>query len=101
MQKQQLRPCHIQPVHGLQDEDRHPRVEFCKWLINRFVRENSLLEAIPFTDDSHASQEMALSILMSDENSHEIRFCSFQRQFLINVWAGIVGDFLIDPETEW
>ena len=101
LKEQLLRPFHFQRVQELLEVDHAPRLEFCTWLENRFVEEDGFLEKIFFTDESCFTRNGVTNFhnlhVWMEENPKEIRPYSFQRQFSVNVWAGIVGDCLIGP----
>lgn len=101
LQMQLLKPYHLQRVQELKEEDYLPRMQFCQWLVDGFVRENHFLENIFFTDESCFTRNGVVNFhnlhIWSDENPRETRPNSFQRQFSINVWAGIIGNCMIGP----
>lgn len=83
--KLKVQPYHLQPGHGLQDEDRVSRMEFWKWFINRLCqsRHNFIYQYVIDLHNHH---------VWSNENQKPI-----PRQFSIYVWTRTVGDVLIGP----
>lgn len=54
-----------------------------------------------FTDEATFTREGVFNTrnnhIWSDENPHSVRERSFQRQFSVNVWAGLINGHLIGP----
>lgn len=96
--EQLLRPYHFQKIHSLLEHDFFPRVQFCEWLQNQ--RQNIIL-SILFTDEAGFSRDGILNLHnmhhWSDENPHQTVIRSHQYGFSINVWAGIIDNYLIGP----
>jgi hypothetical protein len=96
-----LYPYHIQRVQALLPRDFHPRLMFCRWLIHTMAHNNNFLPNILFTDEANFSRDAIMNFhndhFWADENPHVIRESHFQQQFSLNVWIGIIGDYLIGP----
>lgn len=96
-----LFPYHIQRVQALLDRDFSPRIAFCQWLQQSISKNSQLLSLILFTDEASFSKNAIMNFhnnhVWAEENPHEICEDRFQYQFSLNVWVGIVGDFLIGP----
>lgn len=92
-----LYPYHIQRVQHLQPGDHARRVQFCRWInANR-----NLVPCILFTDESTFTRDginnTRNSHRWSDENPHATVETNFQHRFSVNVWCGIVDNYLIGP----
>lgn len=96
-----LYPYHLQRVQALLPADFPPRIEFCQWLLHTLVLIPQLLSVILFTDEANFSRNAIRNFhnnhVWAEENPHEILEDRFQHQFSLNVWVGIVGDWLIGP----
>ena len=58
-------------------------------------------EVVLFTDEAHFTRDCMYnshnSHVWSDENPHATVMTNHQRRFAVNIWAGIVGDYLLGP----
>lgn len=98
LKEQLLHPFHFQKCHHLLEQDFLPRVQFCEWLQNKG---QNFLSLILFTDEAGFSRDGVLNIhnmhYWSDENPHHTVIRNHQYGFSINVWAGIIDNYLIGP----
>ncbi|EFN63884.1 hypothetical protein EAG_08086, partial [Camponotus floridanus] len=96
-----LYPYHIQRVQALLPNDFHVRIAFCQWFLQTLVQIPQLLSLILFTDEASFSRNAIRNFhnnhVWAEENPHEVCEDRFQHQFSLNVWIGIVGDWLIGP----
>ncbi|KAJ8939148.1 hypothetical protein NQ318_010903 [Aromia moschata] len=100
--KEQLpHPYHKTPVQDLLIQDPGSRIIFC-WAVNtqRQLNEN-FANMILFTDEACFTRRGITNFhnehVYADENPHAIKVRHFQHEFRINVWAGIIGNFIVDP----
>lgn len=96
-----LYPYHIQRVQALLPRDFPLRIAFSRWYLQK-VAQNPLFESqILFTDEANFSRNAIQNFhnnhIWADENPHAITESHFQEQFSLNVWVGIIGDYLIGP----
>ena len=100
LREQQLHPYHLQRVQGLTPGDYAPRVTFCRWLLQQ-ADNPTFLTKILFTDEATFARNGITNYhndhLWAEENPHGRIITRHQQQFKINVWAGIIGDYLIGP----
>lgn len=101
LQSYLLYPYHIQRVQALLPRDFPLRINFCQWFI-QMVTENPQFDAkILFTDEANFSRNAIQNFhnnhFWAEENPHAITESHHQEQFSVNVWAGIIGDYLIGP----
>lgn len=100
LREQQLKPYHAQRVQALTETDYQPRLQFCHWFLERCITPN-FHSTVLFTDEAKFSRDAILNYhnnhQWSDENPHAINNSRHQHQFSCNVWAGILGDYLIGP----
>lgn len=88
-------PYHFTRVQELQPQDYEPRVIFSQWII-RNARRNVL-----WTDECTFARVGLFNIhnahFWSEQNPHLARPDHFQTRFSVNVWAGLLGDYLLGP----
>lgn len=98
---QLLYPYHFQRVQALKPEDLARRIHYCQWVreqlqVNRFFLTNVL-----FTDEATFTRDGIINYhnthVWAEENPHEFLESRHQDKFCVNIWAGIIGDFLIGP----
>lgn len=96
-----LYPYHLQRVQGLLERDFEPRVQYCQWLLRKIDEDRSFLKRILFTDESTFSRDGIINLhnnhIWAHENPHELVEGKHQYSFKLNVWGGIVGDFILGP----
>lgn len=102
LKEQLLYPYHLQKVHELIPEDFPRRMQFANWLLNQQRNNANFISTILFTDEAGFSKNGIINLhnwhVWADENPHATIVSHHQHQFQqINVWAGIVGNFLIGP----
>lgn len=96
--EQFLHPFHVQLVQEILPEDTAARVRFCNFILRRPL---NFIKKILFSDEAIFSRRgvtnMHNSHVYSDENPHAIENRSFQREFRVNVWLGIIDSLVIGP----
>ncbi|XP_066253696.1 uncharacterized protein, partial [Euwallacea similis] len=101
LKEQQLYPYHIQRVQALLPQDYPPRIQFSQLILQKVALDPQFLSRVLFTDEATFSRSAIINFhnnhIWADENPHSIVDERFQHQFSLNVWAGIVGDYLIGP----
>lgn len=95
-------PYHLQRVQALYPGDKIHRLNFCRWVLNQpqMGNENFAMNIL-FTDESEFTRNGINNFhnrhLWDIENPHGIIGAGHQRRFSLNVWGGIIGNFLIGP----
>lgn len=90
-------------IAGLENNDFDNRVRFCRFLLHTDVDDPEFLKSILWTDESRFTKEGILNLHnlhhwgSKGENPHVKRQRSFQRRFSVNVWAGVIGNYVIGP----
>lgn len=101
LREEGMHPYHAQRVQGLQPADYQARVNFSTWFLQQSAADPDFCAHVLFTDECTFSREGILNThnyhVWSNENPHTIRPRSFQQRFSVNIWAGIVHDYLIGP----
>lgn len=96
-----MRAFHFQPVQGLHPGDNERRMEFCRWLLLAAEEEPRFLNQVLWTDEAIFTRRGVVNFhnlhTWSHENPRQVRPRSFQREFSINVWCGLIGNQLIGP----
>lgn len=98
---QLIRPFHIQPVQELLPLDHGSRLNFAQIIRERIVVDDGFHTNILFTDESCFTRRGMTNLhnehIYADENPHAIKGRHYQREFKINVWVGIIGNFMVGP----
>jgi hypothetical protein len=96
-----MHPYHHTPVQELLPNDFVIRLEFCKWLLERSLKDNHFINRILWTDESQFTRDGITNFhnlhTWASSNPHSRRQRSFQRRFCVNMWAGVIGNRLIGP----
>ncbi|XP_049789833.1 uncharacterized protein LOC126195317 [Schistocerca nitens] len=74
LQEERLQPYHNQRVQALEEQDFPPRCEFSEWFL------------------LHSAQHD-----FCQQNTRHIVATHFQRRFSVNVWAGMLNNYIIGP----
>lgn len=99
LKRQKYHPYHLILSQELSMADYDYRVTFCEWL--QGVMENDFLCKILFSDEAtfmnsgHVNKHNMH--YWAVENPHWMRSVPFQHRWSLNVWCGIIGDFVIGP----
>jgi Transposase. len=92
---------HLQKVQHLMPEDLPRRLEFCRIILNHHQHNVEFISSILFTDEATFTRDGLLNLhnahAWSDENPHATIDSHHQHRFSVNVWAGIIGDYLLGP----
>ncbi|XP_054014765.1 uncharacterized protein LOC128895847 [Hylaeus anthracinus] len=96
-----MHPYSILGVQALEQPDRFARLSFCDWLLQQHDNDNQFTSYIFWTDESTFTRDFAINRRnihwWSSTNPHLIQENHFQRKWTINVWAGIIGSYIIGP----
>lgn len=96
-----LFPYHVQRVQALLPRDFQPRMQFCRWYLQKLAEDPHFDAKILFTDEANFSRNAIINFHnnhnWAQENPHAVTATHFQEQFSLNVWIGIIGDHLIGP----
>lgn len=101
LKEQLLFPYHLQKVQTLHPGDAALRMIFCDFLRIRRHRTSDFHQCILFTDEAtfHCDgyTNSRNSHVWADANPHAVIKRGAQRRFSVNLWAGMVGEFLLGP----
>lgn len=101
LKEQLLYPFHVQKVHSMTAADYPARLEYSQWFLRQQQADNTFVSNVLFTDESGFTRDGVMNSrnmhLWDDENPHGTIQTRNQHRFMVNVWAGIVGNHLIGP----
>lgn len=87
--------------HNLIFGDSAARLVFCTWLLREYRRTVDFLKHILWTDEATFTRTGITNHrnahIWAVENPHVLWPTTFQHQFSINVWAGMIDDLVIGP----
>ncbi|GFV39738.1 uncharacterized protein TNCV_741681 [Trichonephila clavipes] len=96
-----LHPFHYQRVQSLKECDFALRQAFSQWYLQQRIANPFFAASVLFTDEASFSREGIFNTHNSHSwaavNPHVTRTRAAQDRFLVNEWAGILGDHLIGP----
>lgn len=96
-----LYPYHIQRVQALLPGDFPKRTALCRWMQERIRQDAPFIRKILFTDEANFSRDAIMNFhnnhIWHYENPHAVAENRHQHQFSLNVWVGIIENFLIGP----
>lgn len=101
LKKEGLHPYHFRRVQELNEPDFLRRLVFASWINRRvrsdpnFCKKNLWTDEATFTRSGYVNHRN--EHLWLQENPHAVKDSSYQHQFSVNVWAGIIDDVLIGP----
>ena len=97
----QLHPYHFQKVQDLLPNDHIPRVNFARWCLRQLEEDEEFFKRVLFTDEACFTRCGVFNThnmhRWQQDNPHEVHRFRYQHRFSVNVWCGIVGDYLIGP----
>jgi len=96
-----LFPYHFQKEQDLGEDDYPFRTRFSQWYLQQCIDVPNFHRLLLWTDEACFTRERMFnshnSHIWADVNPHGTYVHSYQRQFSVNIWAGIVGDVLVGP----
>ena len=101
LKEQLLHPYHVQKVHAMSPDDYPARLQYSNWFIQQHNQNLNFSKLILFTDEAGFTRDGIINShnlhFWADENPHAIIQNKHQQRFMVNVWAGIIGNNLIGP----
>lgn len=101
LKKHHFRPFHIQRVQALHQGDNVARLTFCRWFLRKVEENNFFIKTVLSTDEAMFTNNGMFNMhnehLWSEQNPHHLLQVHHQQRFSINVWVGVVDDYLIGP----
>lgn len=94
-------PYHVQRVQTLEPRDYAARVRFCRTMIAKINEDPNFFDTILWSDESSCRKDGYINLhnvhSWAIENPHEMREDRSQRQFKVNLWAGIFNGQILGP----
>lgn len=101
LHEQLFHPFKLQKVQALEPRDYPYRVECCRWFLHKEVDSPNFLRKVLFTDEASFNRQGIFNSknnhIWAQENPHSIIQRGHQVRFSVNVWAGVLDNFLIGP----
>lgn len=101
LRKHRYHPYHIQVHQNLYGRDFDRRLNFCLWCLERAGEENDFFRYVLFTDESTFHNNGLVNRhnfhYYDTENRHLYRTVDRQNRWCINVFGGIIDDYVIGP----
>ncbi|VVC41319.1 Hypothetical protein CINCED_3A018618 [Cinara cedri] len=98
-----LHPYHRQREQELLPRDNIAKLNFATDMINRRTENPNYFSNILFTDEAGFTKDGIFnqhsSHVWTEENPHAIRIGGSQYKFSINIWCGIIGNYLLGPHV--
>ncbi|XP_066261268.1 uncharacterized protein [Euwallacea similis] len=96
-----LHPYHLQKVQELLPGDIQLRLDFCSFINDQRTQDMFFHKKILFTDEACFTRTGISNIhnehVYAEVNPHTAKVRHHQKDFRINVWAGIVDNFIVGP----
>lgn len=100
LKKHKMHPYHLQLLQELNNNDFERRISFCQWAQQQIHENASFFDYVLFCDEATFHRNGNVNRhnfhYYATENPHFIRTHS-QTRWSLNVWGGIVGDYIIGP----
>lgn len=103
LHEQLLYPYHFQKVQHLLPEDYPRRSALCQWFVDQAALTPDFSSNILFTDEAIFTRSGIFNShnmhVWADENPRVTWRGRYQHRFSVNVWCGIIGNYLIGPHV--
>lgn len=99
--KLKYHPYKVRLIHELAEDDFDRRTEFCEYMMDQNIRNNTFIANVLFSDEAtfylngHVNRQNTR--YWSQENPHWMQEYHTQRPQKVNVWAGIVRNTIVGP----
>lgn len=101
IREQLLYPYHKIAVQHLLEHDPEMRLVFCRFVNGQKEADLNFGNTILFTDEACFTRRGVTNFhnehVYAVENPHAIKINHFQHEFKLNVWIGIIGNFIVGP----
>lgn len=101
LKREGLHPYHFRRVQDIIEPDYAARSVFSSWISRETRNDTSFLNSILWTDEATFTRSGITnhrnSHLWLHENPDAVRPSTFQHEFSVNTWAGIIDNILIGP----
>lgn len=94
-------PYKVQLHQELSDNDFERRTVFCQWAQNIIAENEDFFKYVMFTDESTFHRNGFVNRhnfhFYDTQNPHALVVNNFQHQWSLNVWGGVIHDYVIGP----
>lgn len=101
IKQNKFHPYHPQLHQELNEQDFEKRITFCRWAQHQITENADFVKFVLFTDECTFHRNGFVNRhnfhYYGTQNPHNVRINNFQHNWSINVWGGIVHDFVIGP----
>lgn len=103
LHNENLYPFHFRKVQALLQGDFPAREEFARWLQNQKNENQDFFRYILFCDEATFTKNASFNVHNAHyysyvgDNPHVVQEFKHQHRFSINVWIGVVDDYLLGP----
>lgn len=101
IKKNKYHPYHVQLHQELDQADFEKREHFCHWITAKINERRNFLNTVMFSDEATFHNNGSVNRYnfhyYADENPHFLRTVNNQHRWSINVWGGIIDNFIIGP----
>lgn len=101
LRKNKFHPYRVQLHQELLDVDLNRRLNFCHWAQNQIGENEEFFKFVLFTDESTFHRNGFVNRhnfhYYDRENPHVVQKNHYQHNWSLNVWGGIVHDYVIGP----
>ncbi|ERL96059.1 hypothetical protein D910_00904, partial [Dendroctonus ponderosae] len=101
IKKHNFYPYKIQLCHELDGNDFENRTEFCMWVLDEVAENEKFFENVLFNDECTFHNNVLVNRhnfhYYSDTNPRVYRIMKNQNRWPVNVWGGILGQYLSGP----
>lgn len=98
---QKFHPYQVQLHQELSDNDFERRMLFCQWAQNTTAEDEDFFKYVMFTDESTFHRNGFVNRhnfhFYDTQNPHALLVNNFQHQWSLNVWGGVIHDYVIGP----
>lgn len=100
LRRNKFHPYHLSLHQALGGRDFERRMEFCRFALQQ-LKDDPFFKRVLFTDEAtftnHGNVNLRNMHYWALENPHWIRQVQHQKPWSVNVWCGIVGNFIVGP----
>lgn len=103
LHEQLLYPYHFQRVQAMNADDYPRRRVFCQWFMHKVAQDRQFPNYVLFTEECTFTRGGMFNThnlhYWEEENPHVTWNRGYQERFSLNIWCGIVGDYLLRPHV--
>lgn len=101
LRKYKYHPYHMELHQELYENDFPKRMTFCNWVLGKIGEVPDILSKIMFSDEATFKNNGVVNKhnmhYYATENPHWVRNVDHQHRWSVNVWGGILGQYIIGP----